>query len=377
MENRHSDRDTLEKLLAKTREPEAPPWLLTRIMAELDDRQPSFLRRIWTWWRLPGSIRLAPGWLAVSAVITLAAFWAGGLYERQKLIAENPAGKVALSLLADDAEANYLIGRGMLAAGHGDQALVFLGQAVRQKPGVAEFAHWQGVAYSTVGQMEKERQSYLYSVQEQPGYLPSLINLGHSYLENGEYHKALAQYEKVLQIVPADEVALYNRALSYYLMGDLTQAKQAFIGYLAQHRTGKWALRALAHLHRLGDFIYRSYPIGGSTVVVNSQDLLFGDAPSRQREARRVAEVASRVTDSELQVVVYYQGDKIAAKETAKALQEQLSIYLPGDQATRIKISWFDVAEQFEDASGTERWLATGLLIFTTPTENSKRRNSI
>lgn len=377
METRHSDRTQLEKHLAKTKEPDAPPWLVPRIMAEINDRKPSIFEGIRTWWFHSRSVGFVPAWLALTVTVVFSSFWLGTITERNRLPDDSGAGKAVFPAIADNAEANYMIGRGLLAAGHGDQALAFLGQAVRQEPGTAEFIHWQGVAYWTVGETDQERQSYLYSVQEEPSYVPSLLNLGHNYLESGEYQKALAQYDKVLEVAPDDASALYNRALAFLLLEDDARAKQTFLSYLDHHRTGKWVFRAIEHLHRLGDFTFRSYRVGGSHIVLNTQALLHGDAPAQQQEMRHLAEAAARVTDSDLHLVVYHQGDRNAAKATAKALQQQLNKYLDIEQAKTVKISWFDVLENFEDANGVERQLTTSLLVFTKSMENFKMRNSI
>jgi hypothetical protein len=80
---------------------------------------------------------------------------------------------------------------------------------------------------------------------------------------------------------------------------------------------------------------------------------------------------------SELHLVVYNQGDKSAAKATAVALQRQLMQYQDVERTVAVRVSWFDVAERFSDANGSEQELATGLLIFTRPVEESNRRNSI
>lgn len=378
MDPRHFDRKKLEQLLAGTGEPEAPPWLAARIMAAIDDRRPSFSERIRDWWLGRQSVSFSPAWLSLTVALAISAFWLGTLIERRGQ--PDLAGEAGIEqpALTDNAEANYLIGRGLLAAGQDDRALTFFSQAVRQAPGVAEFAHWQGVAYWALGELNQERQSYLSSMREQPDYLPSLLNLGHNYLAGGQYRQALMQYENVLRVDPREASALYNRALIHYLEKDSGQAERGFIEYLEHHRTGKWVFRATRHLHQLGNFTFRSYRIGASQVVLNMAALLSPDGPVRQQEVMHLADAVTRAAGgSELHLVVYNQGDKSAAKATAVALQRQLMQYQDVERTVAVRVSWFDVAERFSDANGSEQELATGLLIFTRPVEESNRRNSI
>lgn len=374
MEPKDFDRKELEKLLAETREREVPPWLLTRIMAEIDDRRPSLYERMRNWWVRPQSVSFSPAWLALTVTVTVCAFWLGTM-NGQKRQTEITAG--ALPAFAGNAEANYLIGRGLLVAGREDQALPFLRQAVQQDPGTAEFALWQGVAYQALGESEEERQSYLFSMREQPDYLPALLNLGHNYLESGQYREALVQYEKVLQVDPVESSALYNRALAYRMLQEPDRAEQAFLRYLDYHRTGKWVLRATRHLHQLGNFTFRSYPIGPGRVVLNVTALLSQDVKARRQELMHLAGALSRAPGTELHLVVYNQGDRSAAKASAIALQKQLTQYLGNGHAVPVRGSWFDVAESFTDANGMERQLTTSLLIFTRSYEKSNRRKSI
>jgi tetratricopeptide (TPR) repeat protein len=377
MKTKHLDNKELEQLLANSVEPEPPPWLRTRIMAEIAGRRPSFSERLRQWWQRPQSVSFSPAWLASTVAVAVCAFWLGALSEQHGR--PDPAGQTdgTLPVLAANAEANYLIGRGLLAAGQKDQALTFLRQAVRQEPEVAEFAHWQGVAYWTVGESSEERQSYLRSMEKRPDYLPTLLNLGHNYLESGEYRQALGQYEKVLAVDPLEPSALYNRALAYQMLKDTERAQQAFIGYLEHHRTGKWVMRAIRHLHEMGNFTFRNYRIGSGRVVLKMTALLSPDSPAGRQELIHLAEALTRAPGNELHLVVYNQGNRSAAKATATALQAQLKKYLGDENVFPVRGSWFDVAETFTDDNGSDRQLTTGLLIFTRSDEQSNRRNSI
>lgn len=321
MEPKHFDRKALERLLAGTGEPAAPPWLLTRIMAQLEDRRPTFPERMLQWWLRPQSVSFSPARLVVIVTVATIAFWLG-------TIADRDPGQ--------------------------HRKADFTGE-----PGSAM------VALTDIAEADNSDN------------LPSLLNLGHNYLESGEYQQALTQYDKVLQAAPLEPRALYNRALAYRMLKDTGRAEQAFLSYLDVHRTGKWGRRAIEHLHELGNFTFRGYRIGAGRVVLNMTALLSPDSPARPRELKRLAGALSRAPGSELHLVVYNQGNRSAAKATATALQAQLTKYLGDEHAIPVRGSWFDVAETFTDANGSDRQLTTGLLIFTRSLEQSNRRNSI
>jgi tetratricopeptide (TPR) repeat protein len=372
MKARRFDSD-LEELLSRTEDREAPPFLLPRIMAEIGDRQPSAALRLRRWWFRPQALSFSPARLFLTLAALLCAFWLGMVVGKMRI----PGGSGGAPVLADSGEANFLIGRGLLAADRARQALPFLRRAVQQEPQAPEFAHWQGLAYAKLEEGEQERESYLISLRDKPDYLPSLLNLGHSYLEAGEYQLALAQYDKVLQVDPRQENALYNRALAYQMQGDPGRAERAYLAYLEEHRTGKWAVRALGHLHQLGNFTFRSYRVGNVGLILNEKALLAPESAECRQELHRLAVALTHAPAGELHLVAYHLGDQQAAKAAANGLQEQLTSILGQEHAIPIRGSWFDVAEMFTDANGVERQSAVGLLIFTNSKENPHQRNSI
>ncbi len=235
MEERYSHNRALETLLAETGEPEAPPELLARIMKTVEDRQPPWHFRLRLWLFQPLAAGISPAWLSATVAVALLFFRLGAVHEQPRLVSVPAASSWQQ---AADAEANYQIGRGLLAAGQGDRALPYLQLAARQDPGAAEIPHWQGVALWMQGDTERERQSYLEAIQRNPEYLPSLLNLGHNYLERGDFRQALQQYDKVLAHDPTEARALYNKALTLGKLGEYAAEKKALTDYLTHYRTG-------------------------------------------------------------------------------------------------------------------------------------------
>ncbi len=377
MEERHFHNRALETLLAETGEPEAPPELLARIMKTVEDRQPPWHFRLRLWLFQPLAVGISPVWLSATIAIALLFFRLGAVHEQPRLASPLiPAPAASPWQQVADAKANYQIARGFLAAGQGDRALPYLQLAAKQDPGAAEITHWQGVAFWMQGDTERERQSYIEAIQRNPEYLPSLLNLGHHYLERGDFRQALQQYDKVLAHDPTEPKALYNRALTLGKLGESAAEKQALADYLTHYRTGKWAFRALEHLQDSGDFTFRAYRVGVTLVILDTRALLGDGQAARRREAKMLTQAVSDLPESELHLVVYHQGDQETARRSALALQHQL-LHLLGDEGpVALRVSWFDVPEKVIDGKGQEHELANSLLLFTNPLNSSKRRNS-
>ena len=366
--------ENLEEMLRQAPEREVPAGLEERIMVEILTARPhrSLAETARRWWQRRPAFGFLPLRVGAAIGMAVAAFWLGtvaGGRDQAGMPPTQPA-RVELSPFANSAQANYLVGRGLLEAGNKRLALEFFQQAVLQEPQSAEYGHWQGVTYWQLGDPEKERQSYQQSIARQPDYIPALLNLGHNLLESGAYQESLRQYEKVLQINPYEQTALYNQALSYHQLKDQAGEQRAFIQYLDQYRSDKWAYRAVDHLQRLGVFDYRVCLIGNRKVVINQQVLLGPAQPARQLELERLARWLEKAPAGELHLVVYCQHDRERGKAIAGDLRQQLLAIMGGESTIPIRISWFDEPASIRTANGTEQEMAKGLLVFTQPLPN-------
>ena len=367
-----------EQLLRATPEREVPTGLREQIMAEILLGRPSrsLTEGMKRWWQRLPILGFYPMKIGAALGMVVAAFWLGTFVggRNQAPIATSRSAAVELAPFSDSARANYLVGRGLLEAGEQRRALAFIHQALLQEPRSAEYGNWQGVAYWQLGDREKERQSYQQSLARQPDYLPALLNLGHNLLESGTYRESLQQYEKVLQINPSEQTALYNRALSYHQLKDQVGEQAALNQYLDQYRSDKWAYRAVEHLQRLGVFDYRVCLIGNRKVVVNQQILLGQALPARQLEIERLARLLEKTPTGVLHLVVYYRNNKDQGKAIAGELRQQLQAIMGRNATIPIQVSWFDEPALIRTTDGNERKLAQGLLIFTEP-PTSQRSN--
>jgi len=370
-ENNWSDKQ-LEELLRFDIESEPPPDLSEMIMRRVRNHRPGFRRQLWNWLHRPCTVHFRPLQLAATTAALALFFWAGMTVERN--FSEDPPLAAAI---AENARANYLIGRGLLAGDQVESALPFLEKAVQQDPTSAEFSHWQGVAYWALGKTELERQSYVRTVRSNPDHLPTHLYLGHNYLENGRYREALASYQRVLDRDPSAPEALYNKALVYHRLNDHPQERQAFRQYLETYRTGKWARRAVQHLQALGDYGYRLYRIGIQEVALNMSALLQSGSAAQRREIERLAaNLEQNRTEGlhELHIVVYDEHSRTRARETALGLRGQLGEYLQAKENMVIRTSWFDAAETLGKTNGKK--LSQSILLFTRQMISADRRNT-
>ena len=278
------------------------------------------------------------------------------------------------AIVSTNSEANFFIGRGLLAAGQWEKAVPFLQQASLLVPENPEYRLWEGVALGKQGNKEGEREVYKKTIRRHPGYVPARLYLGHNLLENGQHDAALAEYNRVLAIAPDERTALYNRALAYQLLGQKEQEAAAWREYLISQRTGIWAYRAVEHLNELGDFTFRSYQIGFRRIILNQKLLLGMNSPARQRENDLLADAFTQASGNLLNIVVFQADDIIRAGKQARDLKYFITDNLAGKS---VNISWFGQPESVHTASGKQFPLPKSLLIFSKPQAQNTKEKTI
>ena len=127
-----------------------------------------------------------------------------GIRSFEKVILANP----------DDPAANYYMGRYYLALEKPEQALPYFRKAVQLKRTSANYHFWLAVAHWAVMDFEAERESYLLALSLDKKHVPARLYLGHNFLDNGDWQKALDQYDKVLKQDRYNPEALYNKGLA-------------------------------------------------------------------------------------------------------------------------------------------------------------------
>jgi len=330
---------------------EAPPSDLSRrVMQRIHHQQKGLFARVWTSFTRTRSISFRPIYAFGLTVMVCGAF----LIDRNAPEVSPPVEKSTIEPamysagMLEDPEAAYLVGRGLLKSARSEgQALHFFKRAALLDPDNAEYAYWEGVGHWINGEQEQEQLSYIRGLETDPGNIPLLINLGHSYLAEKKYQRALDAYGSVLAQVPDEAVALYNSGLIYRQLNMTDKEIAAWRTFLQKNRLGTKAFRAVSRLNRYGDYSFRVYHIGARKVIVN-QDVLLDDSVSDVKQAAELetlAAILERNSQIVLEIVVFVNNDLEMARQKARDIRDMISQLARKPVAGQIKLSWFDEPE--------------------------------
>lgn len=364
----------IEELLSGQKDREAPEWLSSRIVKRVGALSvPVMHRLIARVYSQQPMLRFASIVMVSISLLLLGAI--GGISYKASITEKSKLTKVLLRFETNTmGRVNYHLGRALMAAGELNLAEEIFAKTAEQEPGAQDAWFWLGVSKWMIGDLTGERESYLRSISAHSEHLPSLINLGHNYLVSGEYHKALLYYEKALSISSGNPGILYNRALAYRLMNQSEAAQGAFQKYIKDHRTGKWADRALNHLRQLGDFSYRRFKIGPHMTIIDTGALLI-DPGANTSEIGRLAKLLDAIPEFELHLVVFRAGKLQRAKADALRLKQNLMSQM-GNVSVSIRTSWFDVPERLVLQNGEVIFLDNSLMVFTRGMKSIIHRSS-
>lgn len=243
-----------------------------------------------------------------------------------------------------NAQANYYLGRFLLARDQGKKALPYLEKAATINPNDADHQFWLGLAYGADGRITEERQRYEKALALDPAHLQALIYLGHLQLKSEEYKAALATYEKALEIWPHSPSALYNRALIMNILGRAPEEKLAWLEYLSLYPAGGLARRAADHLNMLEDFSYRNHILGVRTITlkkINFKPFTAELDSDSYPSLKLVGAIVSNMGQGKLQVVAYQKNHEQLARQRAVSIKTYLQDTFPDLKGDRIGISWF------------------------------------
>ncbi len=379
---RISEPELLDKLKSLPLE-EVPPDLTTQVMSRISSSRTSLLRSVWNFVSRPQTISFRPVYAFSVLLLICTTFFAGRFSQpvSEPGATMAPIPNELRPAMIEAPRSAYLVGRGLLQADGGqEQALAFLQRASMLEPDNPEFAYWEGIGHWANGNQERERKSYLRGLGSDPENIALLINLGHSYLGGRNYHEALNTYQAVLARLPAEPAALYNSGLIYRALGMQSEEISSWQSYLQYHRQGTKSFRALKRLHAYGDYTYRSYQIGGQNVIVN-QRLLLEEAERievQRAELVDIGEALERDGSLKLEIIVFIENDREAARELAVRMRKMVSRVSLADVAGRVGLSWFDEPETIRATDGSHPvMLPEGLLLFTHPIEKNELEVSI
>jgi tetratricopeptide (TPR) repeat protein len=227
----------------------------------------------------------------------------------------------------EDPEANYYMGRLLLAKEQPKKALPHLQKAAALKPNVAEYHFWTGVGHWALGQSDKERASYLKALELNSRYVPAHVYIGHTYQDRGDLDKAMEHYRSALRFEPSNPEALYHRAMVLQKQGKATEEAKAWKSYLDEHPDGPLAQNASRYLNARGDFSYRPHQVGHKSLVlawirfIKGTDVLHSQA---EPSLHVVGKAMEKVPSTTLTVQSFARDDLDLAKRRGDRVKEFL-----------------------------------------------------
>jgi len=249
----------------------------------------------------------------------------------------------------ESALAHYYLGRFLLAQDKTAEALPHFQQSVERDNDDADYYFWLGVTNGELGDSRAERSNYKQALRIRKRHLQANLYMGHLQLKANEFRQAIKSYELVLEQMPANAAALYNRALILDIEGKDTAAKKAWLEYLKWFPAGRHALQATDHLNGLGDFSYENHFLGARTITLAEiQFHQSGESVSISSlsSLRLVGAIVSNLNKGTLQIVVHVNNDKQLSQLRVEEIKNALHELFPAIAQNRIQVSWFGAPEK-------------------------------
>jgi len=103
--------------------------------------------------------------------------------------------------------------------------LLHFNRALKVQPDYYDALNSKGSIYSTLlGEQDEAIRLFLLATKSKPKITAAWINLGYSYIEKGNYNKAIEAYERVLELDPKRMKAIFKLAEVYQKKGEISEA---------------------------------------------------------------------------------------------------------------------------------------------------------
>ncbi len=256
----------------------------------------------------------------------------------------------------DDDTAAYYAGRYCLAMRKPDQAMEFLQKAVSIAPSNADYQFWVGVAHWAKLEFDAERKAYERALTLDSDHISANLYLGHGFIDDEKWARALVQYDKVISLDRYNPEALYNRGVALGELGRQKEEVAALKKFLGYYPDGSLAMRATGRLNLQGDFAYRNFILGKRNVTLKTMAFKPGtnDLELESKESLHVIAAMMGVNDKlDIYIVAYKSGDAATAQARAESVRDYIRAGRPGIDPKRLPLSWFGTAEEIKRGEKT------------------------
>ena len=112
--------------------------------------------------------------------------------------------------------------------GQWGKAIADYSEAIRLKPGDADFVVSRGNAYYYFGQFDRAIKDYDEAIGLNPDLAEAFSNRANVYRKKGLLDRAIADYERAIHLAPYNAQAHADRGLAYEQKGDRSQARRDY-----------------------------------------------------------------------------------------------------------------------------------------------------
>ncbi len=252
---------------------------------------------------------------------------------------------------AFDAPANFYMARYLLALDRPKEALPYIKEAVALDFKNADYHFWSGVCFHELKRPKDERKSYLMAIKYDPAHVQARLYLGHNYLDQKLWNKALKEYDRVLDLQRDQPQALYNRGLALNKLQRFSDEIMAWKDYLAYYPEGGWAIQAVDHLNARGNFEYRNYLIGYRRVPFKRIEFEGANAIFDEGTTSSLDEIGSILMITQkinLKISGYKDGNKVLARKRAEVVKDYLITNFPDIQSSRLAVAGMGSREKVQ-----------------------------
>jgi tetratricopeptide (TPR) repeat protein len=97
------------------------------------------------------------------------------------------------------------------------KAIVYLSNAIKLKPNLADAYYNRGIAYKGLSQYQHAIEDFNETIRLKPDSAGAYNNRGTTYAELGQYQRAIEDFNEAIRLKPYDATSYYNRGHVYFL----------------------------------------------------------------------------------------------------------------------------------------------------------------